>query len=73
MACMKVVKRVDPKSSQHKEKKYFSVFAFSFYCSCMRWWMLTKLIVVIDQGNIDTLSLGDKLVGYFYVLLCLYF
>ena len=44
MLYTKAVKRVNPKSFQHKEKKFFP---FLYFCMYMRWWMFTKLIVVI--------------------------
>lgn len=46
MVCLKVPKRVDPKTSHHKEKTFFFLFVYIH----MRRWMLTKLTVkVISQ------------------------
>ena len=42
MVYLKVAKRVDPKSSHRKEKN-----CFLFLGIYMRWWLLTKLFVVI--------------------------
>ena len=54
---MKAVKRVNSKSSYHKEKNFLSFFwAFYFYCIYMKRGMLTKL-----TGNHFTMYLSQTL------------
>ena len=45
---IRVIKRVNPKSSHHKEKNFSkNVFYFCIFSVHLRWWTVTKIIVVI--------------------------